>query len=235
MERDNHWTASRPQSALTSGTSVGDDRDDAEAATIVHEKLITRRPVRNDRLEDAEVVPVLRVEPEAEAAHPRERGRPPASGRFARAQRSTSARRHAGIRPESLRAGAGKSSRRLHRHALFFATPYSSAMSPRPSRSGARVIAAEASSRRRRRLPVAVDSVYRLRRDERGGVMATRTANIGRRGNPHEQARAYYRLCDEARALGISTSLDDPRSPRTVAALRRAVAARRQAERRARE
>src|SRR3990172_5535382 len=39
----------------------------------------------------------------------------------------------------------------------------------------------------------------------------------------NEQA-AYYRLCDEARALGIPTSLDDPRSPRTVDELRGAVA-----------
>ena len=39
----------------------------------------------------------------------------------------------------------------------------------------------------------------------------------------HQQAVAYYKLCDRARALGIPTSLDDPRSPRTVAALRRAV------------
>jgi hypothetical protein len=34
---------------------------------------------------------------------------------------------------------------------------------------------------------------------------------------------AYYRLCDEARALGIPTSLDDPRSPKTVAELQAAV------------
>ena len=40
----------------------------------------------------------------------------------------------------------------------------------------------------------------------------------------NEQA-AYYRLCDEARALGIPTSLDDPRSPKTVDALRAAVEA----------
>lgn len=38
-----------------------------------------------------------------------------------------------------------------------------------------------------------------------------------------KQARAYFRLCDEARALGVPTSLDDPRSPRTVAGLREAV------------
>lgn len=37
------------------------------------------------------------------------------------------------------------------------------------------------------------------------------------------EQREYVALCDEARALGVSTSLDDPRSPRTVAALRDAV------------
>lgn len=36
--------------------------------------------------------------------------------------------------------------------------------------------------------------------------------------------KAYYTLCDEAAALGIPTSLDDPRSPKTVAALVAAVA-----------
>jgi hypothetical protein len=40
-----------------------------------------------------------------------------------------------------------------------------------------------------------------------------------------DEARAYYRLCEEAAALGIPTSLDDPRSPRTVDALRAAVEA----------
>jgi len=38
------------------------------------------------------------------------------------------------------------------------------------------------------------------------------------------QAQDYYRLCAEAEARGIPVSLDDPRSPKTVAALRRAVA-----------
>jgi len=38
------------------------------------------------------------------------------------------------------------------------------------------------------------------------------------------EARAYYALCDKARRLGIPVSLDDPRSPRTVAALAAAVA-----------
>ena len=38
-----------------------------------------------------------------------------------------------------------------------------------------------------------------------------------------QDARDYYRLCDEARALGIAVSLDDPDSPPTVAALRAAV------------
>jgi hypothetical protein len=40
-----------------------------------------------------------------------------------------------------------------------------------------------------------------------------------------KEQRAYYRLCDEASAHGIPTSLDDPRSPRTVKGLREAVAA----------
>jgi hypothetical protein len=40
-----------------------------------------------------------------------------------------------------------------------------------------------------------------------------------------DEARAYYRLCDEARALGIITDLDDPRSPKTTAELRAAVEA----------
>jgi len=38
-----------------------------------------------------------------------------------------------------------------------------------------------------------------------------------------QEARDYYRLCDEARALGIPTSLDDPRSPTTVDGLRQAI------------
>ena len=40
------------------------------------------------------------------------------------------------------------------------------------------------------------------------------------------EARDYYALCDRARMLGIPVSLDDRRSPRTVAALREAVAQR---------
>jgi hypothetical protein len=39
------------------------------------------------------------------------------------------------------------------------------------------------------------------------------------------EAEEYYHLCEEARKLGIPTSLDDPRSPRTVEGLRRAVEA----------
>lgn len=35
--------------------------------------------------------------------------------------------------------------------------------------------------------------------------------------------REYAALCDEARKLGVPTSLDDPRSPRTVEGLRAAV------------
>jgi hypothetical protein len=38
-----------------------------------------------------------------------------------------------------------------------------------------------------------------------------------------QEQRDYYALCDEADRLGIPTSLDDPRSPRTVARLRAAV------------
>jgi hypothetical protein len=37
------------------------------------------------------------------------------------------------------------------------------------------------------------------------------------------EQRDYYNLCDEAARLGIVVSLDDPRSPKTVAALRDAV------------
>lgn len=33
------------------------------------------------------------------------------------------------------------------------------------------------------------------------------------------EAEDYYRLCREAEALGLPVSLDDPRSPRTVAGL----------------
>lgn len=45
-----------------------------------------------------------------------------------------------------------------------------------------------------------------------------------------EEQRAFYRLCDEARALGVPTSCDDPRSPTTVAGLAAAVAAAKQAQ-----
>jgi hypothetical protein len=127
------------------------------------------------------------------------------------------------MRPERIATGSGKSSRRDHRHAEFFATPCSSAMSPRPRSSGARAIAAEASSPRRFRLRDAIESVvfvYTFPAQEEARRM---------KNNRHEEARAYYRLCDEARALGIATSLDDPRSPRTVAALERAVRQRRAA------
>lgn len=40
-----------------------------------------------------------------------------------------------------------------------------------------------------------------------------------------QQAGDYYRLCDRARDLGIPTSLDDPKSPTTVAGLKKAVKA----------
>ena len=46
---------------------------------------------------------------------------------------------------------------------------------------------------------------------------------------PYEQlkqeARDYYRLCDKAAKHGIPVSLDDPRSPNTVDALKQAVEA----------
>jgi len=38
------------------------------------------------------------------------------------------------------------------------------------------------------------------------------------------QAQDYYRLCDKAAARGVPVALDDPRSPKTVADLRRAAA-----------
>lgn len=38
-----------------------------------------------------------------------------------------------------------------------------------------------------------------------------------------EDARDYYRLCNEAAALGIPVSLDDPATPQTVEGLREAV------------
>jgi hypothetical protein len=38
------------------------------------------------------------------------------------------------------------------------------------------------------------------------------------------EAEAYYRLVRRAQALGIPTSLDDPRSPKTVDGLAAAVA-----------
>lgn len=44
------------------------------------------------------------------------------------------------------------------------------------------------------------------------------------------EIRAYYRLCADARALGIPTSLDDPRTPATVAGLKHAVAVARRSQ-----
>jgi hypothetical protein len=41
-----------------------------------------------------------------------------------------------------------------------------------------------------------------------------------------QEAKDHYALCERARAVGIPTSLDDPRGPKTVAALRHAVEAR---------
>jgi len=47
----------------------------------------------------------------------------------------------------------------------------------------------------------------------------------------HDEHRAaqvaYYRLCERAARLGIPVSLDDPRSPRTVAELEAQVRAKR--------
>lgn len=45
------------------------------------------------------------------------------------------------------------------------------------------------------------------------------------------EAIAYYALCDEARMLGIPTSLDDPRSATTVEGLRAEVERGRERER----
>jgi hypothetical protein len=42
-------------------------------------------------------------------------------------------------------------------------------------------------------------------------------------GELRKQAAAYYQLVDRARELGVPTSLDDPRSPKTLAGLGRAV------------
>jgi hypothetical protein len=55
----------------------------------------------------------------------------------------------------------------------------------------------------------------------------TAPSSIYRKGTTksRREARNYYDLCDEARALGILVSLDDPDSPPTVAALRNAVEA----------
>lgn len=39
------------------------------------------------------------------------------------------------------------------------------------------------------------------------------------------EAQAYYRLCREAQSLRVPVSLDDPRSPKTVKALREAISA----------
>lgn len=39
------------------------------------------------------------------------------------------------------------------------------------------------------------------------------------------EQREYAALCDKARDLGVPVSLDDPRAPRTIAALKQAVSA----------
>jgi hypothetical protein len=36
----------------------------------------------------------------------------------------------------------------------------------------------------------------------------------------HDEAREYYRLCNEMREAGLPTSLDDPASPTTVEGMR---------------
>ncbi len=41
----------------------------------------------------------------------------------------------------------------------------------------------------------------------------------------HREAREYYNLCEQASALGIPVSLDNPASPKTVQGLRDAIAA----------
>jgi hypothetical protein len=42
--------------------------------------------------------------------------------------------------------------------------------------------------------------------------------------NHYQEQVEHYRLCDEAKSLGIPTSLDDPRAPRTLDGLREAIA-----------
>lgn len=41
-----------------------------------------------------------------------------------------------------------------------------------------------------------------------------------------QEVRDYYALCTKAARLGIPVSLDDPRTPKTVEALKEAVAVR---------
>lgn len=56
----------------------------------------------------------------------------------------------------------------------------------------------------------------------RGSAMTTRETRMAVKITLKEidEARAHYRLCEEAQALGIPTSVDDPRSPKSVNELR---------------
>jgi hypothetical protein len=58
--------------------------------------------------------------------------------------------------------------------------------------------------------------------DERNEKMQP-SSNVRVTSALRQEARDYYALCERARALGIPTSLDDPRSPKTIAALRAAI------------
>lgn len=46
-----------------------------------------------------------------------------------------------------------------------------------------------------------------------------------------EEQTRYYRLCELAESYGVPTSLDNPESPRTIAALEDAISARITADR----
>jgi len=54
---------------------------------------------------------------------------------------------------------------------------------------------------------------------------ASSSTNVVVTEQAREEQRAYYRLVEDAAALGIPTSLDDPRTPRTVQELAAAIAA----------
>ena len=61
---------------------------------------------------------------------------------------------------------------------------------------------------------------------ELGARYPDRVANRAKTAALREVARDYYALCDRAERLGVPVSLDDPRTPKTVGALREAVAVR---------